>query len=157
MARKITLTVPDALYQKIDEWRSGFNMSRIFQDAVSEAICRKEEFQQRISEDKGLNDIIKRLKQEKSGWERKIFLKAEEAGQLWASRAHYEDLLTAVSASPDQILAIPHLEVQLQATLDQLQQFPSLMAGGIDAFKKTVLTGWKKGVDDFWSVVRDKI
>ena len=77
MAKKITLTVPDALYQKINEWRSGFNMSRIFQDAVSEAIRRKEEFQQRISEDKGLSDIIQRLKQEKAGWERKIFLKAE--------------------------------------------------------------------------------
>jgi post-segregation antitoxin (ccd killing protein) len=157
MAKKITLTVPDALYQKINEWRSGFNMSRIFQDAVSEAIRKKEEFQKRISEDKGLADIIERLKQEKSGWEEKIFLKAEEAGQLWASRAHYEDLLAAVSASPDQILAIPNLEVQMQSTLEQLQQFPSQLAEGFDAFRENVLSGWKKGVDDFWEVVRDKI
>ena len=157
MARKITLTVPDALYKKINEWRSAFNMSRIFQDAVSEAIRRKEDFHRRLEEESGLSEIVQRLRQEKSNWEKTLFYRAVTEGQHWAASAHYEDLLLAVSITPDQILTQPDLEKQLRLTWKNMANIPLAESAEPEVFQKTVLAGWKKGVSDFWEMVQDKI
>lgn len=150
MARKITLTVPDALYSKIDQWRTGFNLSRIFQDAIAEAIHKKESFQERMAEDHSLPDIISRLKKEKAGWERSITEQAERAGALWASRAHYEDLIFTVNTSSEQLFKMPQIQAQITDTLKQLSTFP-------DVFNTTVQDSWLRGVRNFWDSVRDKL
>lgn len=157
MARKITLTVPDALYHKIDHWRSGFNLSRIFQDAVSDAIHKKEEFQKRVGEETPLNDIIARLKMEKESWEDRLAAQAEKAGTFWASKAHYEELIMAVNASLDQVPEIPHVQKQISETLQQLSQFPEALNDCLENMKLTVQEGWLNGVQNFWETVRDKI
>ena len=157
MAKKITLTVPDGLYKKIDEWRSAFNMSRIFQDAVSEAIRRKEDVRRRVGEESGLGEIIQRLKQEKSHWEETLRHKGERGGQEWASRAHYEDLVLAVSVTPEQILRMPHMAQPLREALDQLEPFSALMSQKLENVRAAFAEGWKKGINDFWEMVRDKI
>jgi hypothetical protein len=150
MARKITLTVPDALYSKIDQWRTGFNLSRIFQDAIAEAIHKKEVFQERLTEDNSLPDIISRLKIEKAGWECSIAEQAERAGSLWASRAHYEELILAVNTSSDQLFKMPQIQVHITETLKQLSSFPEI-------FKTNVQDSWLRGVQNFWDSVRDKL
>ena len=157
MARKITLTVPDALYHKIDRWRSGFNLSRIFQDAVSDAIRKKEEFQKRMGEETPLNDVIARLKKEKESWEDRLSTQAEKAGTFWASKAHYEELIMAVNTSLDQVPEIPHVQKQISETLHQLSQFPEALNDCLESMKSTVQEGWLKGVQNFWETVRDKI
>lgn len=150
MARKITLTVPDALYSKIDKWRTGFNLSRIFQDAIADAIHKKEVFQERLNEDNSLQDIVSRLKKEKAGWERSIAEQAELAGSLWASRAHYEELILAVNTSSDQLFKMPQIQVQITGTLKQLSNFP-------ENAKTTVQESWLRGVQNFWDSVRDML
>ena len=155
MSKKITLTVPDALYNKINDWRSSFNMSRIFQEAVSEAIHRKEEFIKRMDEDSGLSEIIERLRSEKSSLKKSLFSRAEKEGHHWAARAHYEDLLAAVSATPEQVMSLPNLELTLNSSLEKLGQRSSNME--FEYFRSTVLSGWKKGVNDFWEMVKDKV
>lgn len=150
MARKITLTVPDALYSKIDKWRTGFNLSRIFQDAVAEAISKKEAFQERLTEEYSLPDIISRLKKEKAGWERSIKEQAEKAGSLWASRAHYEELLTAVNSSSEQLFKLPQIQSQITETVQLIGTLP-------DVPESTVQESWLKGVQNFWDSVRDKL
>lgn len=157
MARKITLTVPDPLYQKIDKWRSAFNLSRIFQEAVSEAIRRKEDFQKRLGEESGFNEVIQRLKREKYSWEEKLFRNAEKEGRRWAARAHYEDLLVAASVPMDEIVHLPALQTPISETLEQLSHLPAAAAGELENFRETVLRGWKQGVNEFWEMVRDKI
>ncbi len=67
MAKKITLTVNENLFKQIDAWRSSFNLSRLFQDAVSEAIRHKEEFQRMLSGNADIPRIVERLKLEKQG------------------------------------------------------------------------------------------
>lgn len=150
MARKITLTVPDALYSKIDKWRTGFNLSGIFQEAVADAINKKEAFQERLSEENSMPDIISRLRKEKAGWERKIAEQAEKAGSLWASRAHYEELIMAVNSSTEQLIKIPQIQSQITDTIQQISSVP-------DVHKSTVLKSWLKGVQNFWDTVRDKL
>ncbi|MDA3955833.1 hypothetical protein [Oceanispirochaeta sp.] len=157
MARKITLTVPDDLYHKIDRWRSGFNLSRIFQDAVGDAIRKKEDFQKRMGEDTSLNDVIARLKKEKENWEERLAFQAEKAGTFWASNAHYEDLILAVNTKEDQVLQIPQVQKQISDTIQQLCQFPEALQERLENIKATVQEGWLKGVKNFWETVGDKL
>jgi hypothetical protein len=65
----------------------------MFQEAVTEAIQKKEEFQKRFSKDYNMSEIVKRLKQEKLIWEKQYYKLGKEEGLRWAKTAHYEDLL----------------------------------------------------------------
>ena len=51
MAKRVTVSIPDMLHEKMEKWRESFNLSKMFQDAVMEAIQKKEDFQKRIRED----------------------------------------------------------------------------------------------------------
>ena len=42
MAKKITLSVPDELYEKMNEWKTSLNFSKVFQNAMSGMIQKKE-------------------------------------------------------------------------------------------------------------------
>ena len=48
MTQKITLSIPDRLHEKLNEWRSSFNLSKMFQDALSDAIKKKEAFSKKL-------------------------------------------------------------------------------------------------------------
>ena len=65
MAKKITISVPDELYEKMTEWKSSLNFSRVFQNAVSGMIQKKEELTSKIRNEIDLSSIVDRLKKEK--------------------------------------------------------------------------------------------
>ncbi|HSL41238.1 MAG TPA: hypothetical protein VK857_12765, partial [Desulforhopalus sp.] len=65
MAKKVTISIPDMLHEQLEKWRESFNLSKMFQDVVAEAIHKKEEFQKRIREDLDLTQVIERLRREK--------------------------------------------------------------------------------------------
>lgn len=157
MARKITLTVPDRLYEKIDEWRTNFNLSRIFQDAVADAIRRKEEFQKRLDTENSLAEIVKRLRKEKTDFENRAFHEAEEAGRRWAAKAPYEDLLTAVHTAEEEVETVPGLREQIAVTLDQLSRLPAEVSSSFENLHQAVVRGWKHGVTAFWNIIQDRI
>ena len=93
MSQKITLSIPDLLHEKLEEWRASFNLSKMFQEALTDAIRKKEEFQKRFAEDFDISDVISRLRQEKCDWEKKFHKKGKLEGVKWAKMAHYKDLL----------------------------------------------------------------
>jgi post-segregation antitoxin (ccd killing protein) len=60
MAKKVNITVPDELHEKMQKCRKDFNFSAIFQEAVAEAIERKESFRKRLEEDEDMAAIVER-------------------------------------------------------------------------------------------------
>lgn len=183
MARKITLTVPDSLYSRIQLWRSAFNLSRIFQDAVAEAIRRKEEFQKRLGQDASLTEIIQRLRREKVSFEQRTRLAAAEEGRHWASRAHYAELVVAVhtasaasaknpAGAADQAGAAstppaagatrfgpddPALQEPIARVIESLREEHQPGYRSSEEYRLAVVAGWYQGVRDFWDTVRDRI
>jgi len=157
VARKITLTVPDGLYEQIDQWRNAFNLSRIFQEAMTDAIRRKEEFQQRVNKEDSMAEIIRRLRREKISYEKKTFREAEEEGRKWAARAAYEDLITAVNAPDEIVERHPALAEQITQTMERLSRMPANVSASFESFRGTVVSGWKHGVYAFWSLVQHRI
>lgn len=162
MAKKITLSVPESLYQKIENWRASFNLSQMFQDVVTDAIQRKEELQRRIAEDANLTEIVKRLRKEKQEAVARIMDRGMSEGLQWARIARYEELCYALAWKPEEdrdplqnkMLGSYFAEYFKKENLsDFFESSEKAFRQNIDSF----ISGWKIGVADFWNLIKDKI
>ncbi len=154
MAHKITLTVPDNLYREINRWRAAFNLSRIFQEAVSEAIRRKNEFEARFHREQTLTETIRRLRRERSDARARIGEEACHEGERWAASAHYEDLAAVAQAPPGESTLVPATRAAIADAKPRISGDPAMS----DSDRiKLITKGWHKGVCDFWDNVKDKL
>jgi len=157
MARKVTISIPEVLHEKMNEWRNSFNLSKMFQETLAEAINRKEAFQKRLKEDTSVSDIIDRLKREKSLSEKNYFENGIQDGLIWAKTAHYDDLQYAVSWIPknnplnDSILGDFFKRVQKK------DKMMSLSEGLTNGYFEKYIDGWKDGVSEFWKKIKDQV
>ncbi|MDA8136026.1 MAG: hypothetical protein M0T82_15505 [Desulfobacteraceae bacterium] len=157
MTQKITLSMPDFLYEKLEEWRASFNLSKLFQDALAEAIQRKEEFQKRISEDFDMADIIKRLKEEKQNWEKKYYTLGKTEGLQWAKIAHYGDLLYVLKFQDTYKLIS---DSKMSSYFKKIYEATNLAENreSIPADDEQMfMDGWFKGVLEFWNHIKEKL
>ena len=162
MARKITLSVPESLYQKITDWRASFNLSQMFQDMVTDAIQRKEDFQRRIAEDTNLTEIIKRLKKEKQEAVARIMDRGIREGLRWARMAHYDELCYALSWKPEEESDLLHNKMlgSYFAEYFKAENLSDFFESSGKAARQNInsfISGWKRGVTDFWNLIEDKI
>ena len=157
MAQKITLSIPDLLHEKLKEWRTSFNFSKMFQETVTDAIQKKEEFQKRFSKDYNMSEIIKRLKQEKLIWEKQYYKLGKEEGLQWAKTAHYEDLLYVLQFNGTYELIS---DTKMRDYFDKIYQSTELAkqsnSGPID-HEQMFREGWFKGVFEFWNHIKEKL
>jgi len=153
----VTVSIPDMLHEKMEKWRESFNLSKMFQDAVMEAIQKKEDFQKRIREDLDLQGIIERLRSEKARSEGNFYDSGRRDGLLWARLAHYDDLRYALdwddvdNALKDEVLGSFFQEKSRGNSL--LEGRPE---GPSESFR-VYLRGWKSGLEQFWSEIREKL
>lgn len=155
MAQKITLSVPDLLHEKLKEWRDSFNLSKMFQEALTEAIQKKEEFQKRFSKEYNMSEIIKRLKQEKLIWEKQYYKLGKEEGLRWARTAHYEELLYVLEQNDTYSLISSS---KMSDYFDKLYQTHELekLSGSVD-HEQMFIDGWSDGIVEFWNHVKEKL
>jgi Arc/MetJ-type ribon-helix-helix transcriptional regulator len=157
MAKRVTVSIPDMLHEKMEKWRESFNLSKMFQDAVMEAIQKKEDFQKRIREDLDLHDIIERLRQEKARSEGDFLESGRREGLLWARSAHYDDLMYALSWSDyDNAAKDTILGGFFQERVRDNRLFEAGAEGNAEYFRIYVM-GWKNGVEQFWNEIREKL
>lgn len=157
MTQKITLSMPDILYEKLQSWRASFNLSKLFQDALADAIQRKEDFQKRVAEDLDMTEIIRRLKQEKQNWEKKYYSLGIAEGLQWAKLAHYWDFLYVLKFD-DMYKLLSDTKMcdyfnQIYSKTGLLE--PKETDNSDD--KQMFLEGWFKGVKDFWNSIKEKL
>ena len=157
MAQKITLSIPDLLHEKLKEWRNSFNFSKMFQEAVTDAIQKKEEFQKRFSEDFDMSEIIKRLQQEKLIWEKQFFKSGKNEGLKWARSAYYEDLLYVIHFKDTYKLTN---DVKFKTYFEEVHTANKLgkyaSADAVD-HELMFMDGWFYGVNEFWTQIKEKI
>ncbi len=161
MAKKITVSVPDDLHQKMTEWRESFNFSKIFQKAVSSMIQRKEEFQTRLRSNFDMAAIAERLRREKLASQSESSELGKKEGVAWARSAHYEELQYALRWVPEKAPQCNEVMGEyfsnLFASNRELQLIAPEGNPGSNEFIRTFLTGWKEGVEAFWNEIKDKI
>jgi len=157
MTRKITLSIPDMLYEKMEEWRQSFNFSKMFQDALAEAINKKEEFQRRLREDHDMAAIIDRLKHEKKQAEGNYSENGHLKGLQWAKSAHYNDLIYALGLSSSKEMAVDEMLGSYFSGLFSSDHLMETTPDGVNKYGKLFLDGWRRGVRDFWNEIKEKI
>lgn len=162
MAKKITISVPDDLYEKMKEWKSSLNFSRVFQNAVSGMILKKEALTSRIRNEIELSSIVARLKKEKIDYEFNIMEWGRKDGLEWCKTAHYHELQYALTWTPpqnpdrDQELGdyfsqrFDEYKIRIAATGQKAQDW-------LNVFSDKYIKGWKEGVEVFWGEVKDKL
>ena len=157
MAQKITLSIPDMLHEKLTEWRSSFNFSKLFQEALTEAIQKKEALQKRFSEEFDMSDIVNRLRQEKAAFDDRFFKFGKRQGIRWAKAAHYEDLLHVLHLT-DTYGIIGHEQYKdyFQHIYDDHELGKYSHEGGVD-HERRFMDGWFQGVRAFWNEIREQI
>ena len=157
MAQKITLSIPDLLHEKLKEWRASFNFSKMFQDTLTEAIQKKEEFQKRFSEDFDMPEIIKRLKHEKSIWEKKYYKLGKKEGLRWAKTIHYEDLLYVLQFNDTyKLISDPKMNKYFEQIYETTDLATYSNSNAVD-HEQMFIDGWFIGVLEFWNQVKEKI
>lgn len=157
MAKKVTVSMPDMLYQKMERWRRSFNLSKMLQDAVAEAIQKKEDFQRRIQEDLDVNEVIERLRREKAQSEGNFFDSGRRDGVAWAKSAGYEDIIYALSCEEmDNIVEDKVLGAYFRGRIES-SKLMQIEGETINEHAKVYVRGWQKGLGDFWAEIKDKL
>jgi len=158
MAKRVTVSIPDLLHEKMEQWRESFNLSKMFQEAVADAIQKKEDFQRRIREDREMGEIIERLKKEKARSERNVYDRGRDDGFTWARSAGYDDLIYGLNWKAqenvlrDRVLGSYFFEQAAKNGLASEQDgTPN------ENYLRVYVDGWKKGVAEFWDAVKDKL
>ncbi|OHD81269.1 MAG: hypothetical protein A3J97_00700 [Spirochaetes bacterium RIFOXYC1_FULL_54_7] len=163
MAKKITLTVNENLFSKIDQWRSSFNLSKLFQDAVSEAIKAKEEFHRMLSGKEDIPGIVERLKAEKRGWLETARRDGESDGGTWAGKAHYSELISVLAlidskrASDGDGEAISAAEDQCVEVWERKRKVAAALSPELEDAIRGYREGWRAGVAGLWEIVKDQL
>ena len=157
MTRKVTLSIPDLLHEKLEDWRKSFNLSKMFQDALADAIQKKEDFQRRLQDDLTMSETIERLRQEKKISEGNYSENGRKEGFRWAKSAHYDDLMHALDLDSAAAMAQDErLAACFNNTLEQ-ENFTAQSGSELTKYKKLFLEGWLQGVNEFWNEIKEKL
>lgn len=162
MAKKITISVPDELYEKMTQWKESMNFSRVFQNAISGMIQKKEALTSKIRNEMDFSSIIDRLKKEKIDYEFNFTEWGKKDGLEWCKTAHYRELQYALALAPGKN---PDRDAELGDYFsDMFEKYKKRMAATgkkaqdcFNVFSEKYLKGWKEGVELFWSEVKDKL
>jgi hypothetical protein len=171
MVKKITISVPDDLHEKMQKWKAEFNFSKVFQQSMTEQIEKREKFFEQLDEDKDMDAIVSRLRKQKEEASMNLFMSGKLAGLDFAKHADWQELQYALKWKFPSVLNANLInwnpcqdEILGYYFIDTINDNPGL------ALKETSprnyvpsenfikwMKGWKEGVRDFWTKVKDKL
>lgn len=157
MAKKVTVSIPDILHEKMEKWRQSFNLSKMFQEAVAEAIQKKEDFQKRIQEDLDLAEVVERLRYEKACSEGGFFTNGQRDGIAWVKHAHYDDIMYALKwKDVDNVDKDKVLGEYFSGKIREIKEM-NISSEGVNEYVRAYVRGWQKGLADFWDEIKAKL
>jgi len=172
LTKKITISVPDELHEKMEKWKDSFNFSKVFQDAISEAIQKKENFQKRLTEVSTMEQVIERLKKEKTEAESDYFEQGKGDGLDWAKTASYEDLLYGatkfepinefsehfISYDPERNEVLGDYFKEIIEENESMGFIETMPGNWVpNEFFNAWEEGWATGIREFWAEIQDKL
>ena len=172
MVKKITIGMSDELHEGMQKWKGSMNFSKIFRDAVSTNIQRKEAFKKQLKgEKKEMNEIIERLRNEKQSSNERWFDIGKTDGLEFAKSVSYDDLQYAVrwitiQAINDNVITTSLLGDEVLGDyfssffdeyeeLDWVETTPGNHIPN-DAYCQWE-AGWHEAVVEFWEEIKDQL
>ena len=163
MVKRVNISVPDELYERMQKWRKQVNFSSEFQKMVSKLIDQKEDLMERLG-DEEMAQAILRLREEKMEEVGDYGQFGFNDGMEWASQAHYSELKAALEWDPRDSPKGEDLE-GLREHLDHMftdvEEYNLLNWGECwtypNNYNDMYLSGFKEGIEDFWDKVKDQV
>lgn len=100
MSKKVTISVSDELYDRMQKWKDSLNFSGIFQEAVSNRIEKKEKFEnfkQQAKENIDMDKTIERLRKQRNESLEVECENGKHDGYEYAKVMSYDDFQNALS------------------------------------------------------------
>ena len=149
-AKKITISIPMDLYERLQEVKNKFNISGLCQNTIQHEIYRQELMEGRIKGATEMDNIVERLKLEKDKYVERYIDQGCVDGYNDAKKLSYEEIMEIVNGFE----SINKTEVYLRLLKDQIKDLKE-NDDSIDENK--YLEGWVEGVEDFWEEIKDRI
>ncbi len=161
MTKRTTISIPDELHERMEKWKGKLNFSRISQNAISDAIRKRENFKKRLKEDENMEQIIERLQKEKKESEEDVFEAGKLEGLDWAKYAHYDEIQLVLNAWDSQEGAIAEIMKHDTSESNWTWLSKTLSDFGLEYEDsipfRTFESGFVKGVEEFWDEVKNEI
>ena len=182
MAKRLNISIPDDIHEKLQGFKNTINVSKICQEALAKEIREK----RILLENPDTQTIIERLKNEKGNIETFIKKKSREDALEWVKTASYQNIIFVVTSDIekdiyDDCFDYPYFYKKLGFShshrygteedknfgdgeiMDYLEKnIPDLIYFYADSNKKEeidkiYLKEWEKTVKDFWKEIKDKL
>jgi hypothetical protein len=143
MAR-LTISVPDELHRSLERFRDRLNISKICQDALAKEIAKLEQLPRGAFE---LEEMVERLRDEKSAADRQWFAQGVTDGITWTRGAPYPEMLAAADA------AQPLGKEGKAAVGASIQRHRGTAGFDEDSY----VAGWRTAAAEVWARVKESV
>lgn len=162
VSQRVTIAVPDALFERLQPVKQHFNISAICQEALEMAITHEELKVQAAEQD----NLVERLRTEKKVLLKKVRQEGFELGIRSSSKLAYKDFLHFERVAPlaasfdedvlENLWSYLDLKGYPQQARLQDPDFAHLL--DIDPQSRIVFAqGWIEGVLSIWQMVKDQV
>jgi len=164
MAPRFTVSIPEDLQEKMQEWKDSFNYSAIFQEAVRKAIERKENFQEKMKGgDPDMEQVIERLRKEKEGSEEYWFEAGKDEGLSFGKHSHYDEIQIVLGTENLDVVMRELTEHDEYFWADTFNKLRAKLGidDSMDLEDDSRFEKWERGflmaVQEFWNEVKGKL
>jgi len=167
MAQKITITIPEELFERLEGVKSNFNVSGVCQEAIRQEVNRQELL---TKENGKMKDVIERLKVEKQDYDTKYRDMGFNDGYEIAKQMHFKELVEMARCNeeydkwevldPNQEMRVvgQPLNKFLKNVHNRFKQsLKQVRMNDLYVNEEDYRQGWLDGVKAFWIKVKDKL
>jgi hypothetical protein len=162
VSRRITIAVPDELFERLQAVKHNFNISSICQEALEMAITHEELKQQA----QGQDNLVERLRVEKNVLLNKVRQEGFELGIRSSSKLSYQDyrhferVYSLAESLDEEVLDYLWSFLDLKEYPQQARlhdpDFAELLA--VDPQSRIVFAqGWLEGVLSIWQMIKTQV
>jgi len=92
MTKVISISIPDELHERLEQYKKDLNMSQLFREKVEEVLASKERIKNQIRGEVNMKQVLKRWDQEDKADKEEGYKKGQVDGLEWASNAARKEL-----------------------------------------------------------------
>mgnify|MGYP000441468804 CR=1 FL=1 len=163
VSRRVTIAVPEALFNRLQPVKHNFNISSICQEALEMAITYEELKQQQVE---GQDNLVERLRTEKNVLLKKVRQEGFELGIRSSSKLSYQDFHHFERVSPladsldEEVLEYLWSFLDLKEYPQQARlhdpDFAHLLE--VDPQSRIIFAqGWIEGVLSIWETIKTQV
>lgn len=162
MSHRVTIAVPDTLFERLQAVKHNFNISSICQEALEMAITYEELKQQA----EGQDNLVERLRAEKNVLLNKVRQEGFELGIRSSSKLSYKDYRHFERVSPladsldEDVLDYLWSFLDLKEYPEQARLHDPDFAELLEADPQSRITfaqGWLEGVLSIWETIKTQV